>query len=339
MPTIADQQAYDNALAAINKLTGLPRIKAKEALEARYPDGRPVVDGGANNTLTGGGNTETSGELTAIAFGITKELTDKFPELFEVYKLFLAKDYTEAKLKYYASNYYKNLTDAAKTRQQLKATAKGQYDQLLDSYRKEQRNRLVNKGINIDDATFMDLTEKAYDKGLDDNQLDASILNSGKLGKIGGSTLGAVSNLKQFASSFGVSNLFLKPYWDKKSEDLLAGKITQEDIEDEIKNTAASAFPAYADSIKNGTSIDALASAYKTAYATILEVDPDSVTYDNPRLRQAMQFIGPDGKPSVKPLWQFEKELRSTDEWKYTDNARDTFDSLSLKVLRDWGLA
>jgi len=330
MATLAEQQAYDNELAALNKLTGTARIKAKEAFDAKYPNGRPVVDTG---------DTEVSGELTALAFGITKELTDAFPELQEVYRLFLAKDFTEAKLKYYASNYYKNLTDTAKQRQGLKATAKGQYDQLLDAYREQQRRRLVAKGINIDDATFATLTQSAYDKGFDDNQLDISILNSGKLGKIGGSTLGTVSNLREYASSFGVSNLFLKPYWDKKSQDLLAGKITQEDIEDEIRNTAASAFPAYAESIKNGTSMDALASAYKTAYATILEVDPDSVTYDNARLRQAMQYIGPDGKPTVKPLWQFEKELRSTSEWQYTDNARDTFDSLSLKVLRDWGLA
>lgn len=330
MATLAEQQAYDNELAALNKLTGSARVKAKEAFDAKYPNGRPVVDNG---------NTEVSGELTALAFGITKELIEAFPELKAVYDLFIAKDFTEAKLKYYASSYYKNLTDTAKTRQGLKATAKGQYDQLLDAYREQQRRRLVDKGINIDDATFMSLTEAAYDKGFDDNQLDISILNSGKLGKIGGSTLGTVSNLREYASSFGVSSLFLKPYWDKKSQDLLAGKITQEDIEDEIRNTAASAFPAYAESIKNGTSMDALASAYKTAYATILEVDPDSVTYDNARLRQAMQYIGPDGKPTVKPLWQFEKELRSTSEWQYTDNARDTFDSLSLKVLRDWGLA
>ena len=73
--------------------------------------------------------------------------------------------------------------------------------------------------------------------------------------------------------------------------------------------------------------------------SSILERDVDSITYDDPRLRQALQYIGADGKPSVKPLWQFEKELRSTPEWGYTNNARDTIDSLSLKVMRDWGLA
>jgi hypothetical protein len=55
-------------------------------------------------------------------------------------------------------------------------------------------------------------------------------------------------------------------------------------------------------------------------------------------LRRALQYTV-DGKPAVKPLWQFEKELRSTVEWEYTNNARDTIDSLSLKVLKDWGLA
>ena len=72
--------------------------------------------------------------------------------------------------------------------------------------------------------------------------------------------------------------------------------------------------------------------------ANILERDPDSISFEDPLLRRALQYTV-DGKPAVKPLWQFEKELRSTTEWEYTNNARDTIDSLSLKVLKDWGLA
>ena len=336
MATLAEQQAYDRELAALKQLTGIPRIKAKEALDAKYPNGRPEVDGGSTGST---GNNETDGELAAIAFGITKELILAFPELKPVFDLFLVKDYTEAKLKYYATSYYKDLTETGKVRQNLKATAKGQYDQLLNAYREQQRQRLVSRGINIDDATFMSLTESSYDKGFDDNQLDITIFNSGKLGKIGGSALGAVNNLKEYAASFGIASFLLKPYWDSKGQALLAGKTTQEDIEDEIRNTAASAFPAYAEAIKNGTSMEALASAYKTAYVNLLEVDPDSITFDNPRLRRAMQYIGPDGKPMIKPLWQFEKELRSTNEWKLTDNGRESVDSLQLRVLRDWGMA
>ena len=102
---------------------------------------------------------------------------------------------------------------------------------------------------------------------------------------------------------------------------------------------SASAFPGYADQINNGVTLDAISSAYKGAMASILEIDADSVTYSDPRLRRALQSVGPDGKPITKPLWQFERELRSTKEWEYTDNARDTMDSMSMKVLRDMGLA
>ena len=72
--------------------------------------------------------------------------------------------------------------------------------------------------------------------------------------------------------------------------------------------------------------------------ATVLERDADSITFDDPRLLSALQYIGPDCKPSVKPLWQFERELRMTPEWEKTNNARTTVDNLAYKVLSDMGL-
>jgi hypothetical protein len=35
------------------------------------------------------------------------------------------------------------------------------------------------------------------------------------------------------------------------------------------------------------------------------------------------------------PVWMFEKELRSAPEWAFTNNARSTIDSLSIKVAND----
>jgi hypothetical protein len=72
--------------------------------------------------------------------------------------------------------------------------------------------------------------------------------------------------------------------------------------------------------------------------ASVLEKDADSITYDDPRLRAALQYVDANGKPSVKPLWQFERELRMTPEWELTNNARTTVDNLAYKVLSDMGL-
>jgi hypothetical protein len=115
--------------------------------------------------------------------------------------------------------------------------------------------------------------------------------------------------------------------------------MVEDDIKAKMRQDSASAFPVFADQINAGKSLDSLASAYKSSVANILEKDPDMVSWTDPNLRKALQNVNKDGKPTLMPIWQFEKNLRSTTEWEYTNNARDTMDSLSLKVLRDWGLA
>lgn len=275
-------------------------------------------------------------KVAAQAFGITEALIKQYPELAQVWELFLAGNITDAKLAYYNTAYYQNLSSTSKNRSALKATQKGVYDQQLESYRLAQKKRLIAKGINLDDTTFNSITESAFDLGMDDNQLDLKAIGA-FTGKLGGTPLGATQSLKEYANAFGMS--YQEKDFDSWSRNIFSGTTTVEDLQQKIRQDAASAFPAYADQINKGVSVDALASAYKSSMANILEIDPDSIGYNDPTLRRALQTVGTDGKPTTKPLWQFEKELRMDSRWEYTNNARDTIDSLSLKVLRDWGLA
>lgn len=275
-------------------------------------------------------------KVAAQAFGITEALIKQYPELAQVWELFLAGNLTDAKLAYYNTNYYQNLSSTSKNRSALKATQSGVYAQQLDAYRLQQKKRLVAKGINLDEASFNSITEEGFDKGLDDNQLDLKAIGA-FTGKLGGTPLGATQSLKEYANSFGMS--YQDKDFDSWSRNIFSGTTTLEDLQQKIRQDAASAFPAYADQINKGVSVDALASAYKSSMANILEIDPDSISYNDPTLRRTLQAVGADGKPTTKPLWQFEKELRMDPRWEYTNNARDTVDSLSLKVLRDWGLA
>lgn len=275
-------------------------------------------------------------KVAAQAFGITEALIKQYPELAQVWELFLAGNITDAKLAYYNTNYYQNLSSVSKNRSALKATQQGVYDQQLESYRLTQKKRLIAKGINLDDTSFNAITEEGFDKGLDDNQLDLKAIGA-FTGKLGGSPLGATQSLKEYANAFGMS--YQEKDFDSWSRNIFSGTTTVEDLQAKIRQDAASAFPAYADQINKGVSVDALASAYKSSMANILEIDPDSIGYNDPTLRRTLQAVGADGKPTTKPLWQFEKELRMDPRWEYTNNARDTIDSLSLKVLRDWGLA
>jgi hypothetical protein len=283
---------------------------------------------------------DAKGIATAASYGISEALLAAYPELQNVFLLFKDNKTAAALEALYATNYYKNLSPTVKTRSKLKLEQPGVYTDSFEKYKLQAKKRLVQTGIKIDDATLAMLAQTAYDQGLDDNQFDMLLKTSGKILGYGGTTLGSVSDLQSYSRSFGVDNMFNKAYWDSQSAELAVGNTTTQDIEAQIRETAASAYPSYAESIRKGVSVDALSSAYKASYSSILEVDPDSVNYNNPRLRRALQYIDPKtGQPGVMPIWQFEKELRSAPEWEYTNNARDTIDSLTLKVFRDMGIA
>ena len=259
-------------------------------------------------------------------------------KLEEAWQLYLKGDFDGMNAAILQSNFYRNNNSTARTRLQAKASQPGVYTDGLDKYKLATRKSLVTSGLKMDANLFEGLAAKAYDSGMSEDQLKQLIVTSGLVTGYGGEVLGDTAALKSYANSFGVGKYLDDKYWAQKSQDLFLGNTTTDDIEDEVRNLAASAFPGYADQIKAGISVDSLASAYKGAIASVLEKDADSVTFEDPRLRAALQYVGPDGKPAVKPLWQFERELRMTPEWELTNNARTTVDNLAYKVMSDWGV-
>ena len=259
-------------------------------------------------------------------------------KLEEAWQLYLKGDFDGMNAAILQSNFYRNNNSTARARLQAKTSQPGVYADGLDKYRLATRKSLVNSGLKMDNALFEGLAVKAYDSGMSEDQLKQLIVTSGLVTGYGGEVLGDTAALKSYANSFGVGKYLDDKYWAQKSQDLFLGITTTQDIEDEVRNLSASAFPVYADQIKAGISVDSLASAYKGAIASILEKDADSITFDNPQLRAALQYVDKDGKPAVKPLWQFERELRMTPEWELTNNARTTVDNLAYKVMSDWGV-
>jgi len=279
------------------------------------------------------------GEAAALAFGLTESLIKAFPELQEVFDLFVAEQYTKARLKYFQTNYYKNLIGASQDRTTKKQAQPGVYAQEYDAWKQDQLVRLNQKGIRVT-PDIDGMLEDAYLKGYTNQQLDVYILNSGKLGTIGGTTLGAINKLKEYATDEGISQVLSDKYWRLQSEALLTGQITSDDIEEDLKNIAISAYPAYSKGIKEGRSFALQTSALRQTIANLLERDPDTITNDDPTFKQLVGYVNPKTQQQeIIPLWEAEKVIKSSEQWLYTKNARDTFDNLGLKVLRDWGLA
>lgn len=283
---------------------------------------------------------DEKGQAAALALGITEILIKTFPELQAVFDLFAAGNIADARIAYFNTDYFKNLTASSQSRKTKQQTQPGVYAQEFDAWKQAQRVRLISKGF-MYTPEIEALLESSYLKGDTDLQVEMTILNSGKMGaNIGGSSLGTVNALKAYAEDQGIGYILPKNYWDKVSIGVLGGTLTRESIEEELKGFAISAYPAYAKGIEAGRSFTMQTSAARQTVANLLEKDVDTITNDNPLFQKVTGYVNPKtGAFEIMPLWEVEKLVKSSDDWLYTKNAQATFDSLGRSVFRDWGLA
>ena len=106
-----------------------------------------------------------------------------------------------------------------------------------------------------------------------------------------------------------------------------------DNIDMKLKNIAKVTYPGLAQYIDAGLSVKDVASQYIAKKSQILEMPIEMLNVFDKDISRALT-----GQQMMN-LNDFEVSLRNNPLWQYTKNARDTFDNLGLKVLRDWGLA
>lgn len=117
------------------------------------------------------------------------------------------------------------------------------------------------------------------------------------------------------------------------------GKQTLEDAQQELRDMyLVGAYPAWADRIQQGYDPEAIAKPYRSTVAKLLEVEEDQVSLDDPLLKSGLQGVGPDGKPRVVPLYEFEKQVRKDPRWDKTNNAYASYAKVGTDLLQMFGL-
>lgn len=120
---------------------------------------------------------------------------------------------------------------------------------------------------------------------------------------------------------------------------VLRGTATQQDYEDQIRKQAKALFPEWSKQIDSGQTVADLASPYMQSMSSILELPPGSVNLFDPTIKKALQYKDKTtGQNAVKPLWQFENDLRSDNRWKSTQNAQNSLMQVAHQVLADFGV-
>ena len=103
-------------------------------------------------------------------------------------------------------------------------------------------------------------------------------------------------------------------------------------IKNSIREIASLGMP---DNIKKliatGVDLSTIYSPYKRAMAASLDLDPNTISLDDPTLRMA---IGPDKEMS---LYDYQKAVRKDNRWKYSQEANDEVSAMVNQVKRDFG--
>lgn len=200
------------------------------------------------------------------------------------------------------------------------------------------KDQMAAKGIHLSDADLKSLARDAYVYGLNASQvLDEA--TSKKSATYGGGEIGQdLTGLDALAQANGVTlPANQRNAW---SRDILAGNKTVQDYEQMVRDNAAQTYQVFGDKIKAGQNLSDLVQPYTQMASQLLETGNQSLDMADPLFKdgKAFQTVGADGKPAIKPLWEFRKDVMSDPRWQYTQNARQTYTDFGKSVLQRFGM-
>jgi hypothetical protein len=191
-------------------------------------------------------------------------------------------------------------------------------------------------GAELTDIEINELAQEAYDKGLDRerNSLSAFLDQKFKFSADGakGKAGEQLADLQKIATANGLD---LQKAFGTQLPTWLASINKGESIDTFkkiIRDVAKIGMPQnIASMLDNGVDLDAIYSPYRNVMASVLEVNPETITLNDPLLRSAIT-----GEKEL-PIYEFQRQLRKDSRWQYTNQAKEEVSDVALKVLRDFG--
>jgi hypothetical protein len=193
------------------------------------------------------------------------------------------------------------------------------------------------------------LGENAYLHGWTTTQIEGVITSNPDIVKKikGGLYAAQVQNVADYANTMGVivsagdRTNYTQRLLGLTDKNGVRVRSTEDDIKAEIRKNTATKYNVFADQINAGVSLWDLTSNYRSKAADLLEVDPDTIKWDDPLFKDGKIFQSVDPKdPSkivARPLWEADKMIRGDERWQYTKNANDQYDKYAYSILQKFG--
>ena len=191
----------------------------------------------------------------------------------------------------------------------------------------------------LDDATVASIASDIFNYANEDDavKIRNAVLGAARFGKgkvVGGQAGEVLNELKTVAGANGFD--LEKQFATDLSTwlDRIAKGESVETYKKIIRDSAKAAF-GVSDRVSalmdQGVNLETIYSPYRNVMATILEINPQTVTLKD------LSDKGVFGAKQEMNLYDFQKAVRKDPRWQYTQNARDEMSQTALSLLRNFG--
>jgi hypothetical protein len=216
---------------------------------------------------------------------------------------------------------------------------KGPTPEQIKAYTRSVQIKANELGVDLDKATLSGIVNSFARGEITSENLDEVIVRRGSIDfgqPLKGKVAEQMAALKQSAAAYGIN--YNDDWYRTSVLNILKGKTNAETYNQQIKDLAKSQYPTLAAQIDAGYTVQAIASPYISTMSQILELNPGEITLYDDTIRRALTGINEQNQPALKPLWQFEQDLRKDERWRYTKNAEQDLMGTGIKLLRNFGL-
>jgi hypothetical protein len=190
-------------------------------------------------------------------------------------------------------------------------------------------------GMRLSDGQTRKLARDALRNQYDQRTLQQAIAAEIRLSPDAADSLriGAVGrDIRRLASDYAVP--LADSTLDKWMNDIMDGRVTEDDFENYLRTQASSLYPTLANEIGRGVTVRQYADPYRQIAAQTLGLSPDEIDFSDPRWNEALNFDDGQGRRAMT-LYEWGRHLRQDERYGYDRTPEAT--SKAYRMASDLG--
>ena len=339
------------------ELTDLSETPKKQLSKKQRENKRTAKrEGYVDKDLDGKNDVDTY-NTEDVDIGWAKDLINSVPELAGIFDTAARKGYLTPDAGAVGKKNLENLirdsnwfqTNGATAREilALEQTDAGEFAFRLDTAKLQVQAQARDKGIQLSEQNANNLARQSLLGGWGERDRDQlltdalmalprSTSDGSDPAKATGSLGEYMRNLRNVAAMNGLT--YSDDYYYQQANSALTGLTSIEDSISGIREEAAGLWPPYADKIRAGQNARDLASSYIQNMASVLQIDPDSISLDDPFIQGSITSFDDQGNPRPKSLWEQSNELRKDPRWIESNDGQNKIASAVSGVTAMFGI-